>query len=412
MRRVAITGLGAVSPAGLTATATWQRVVAGETAIGPLRLPRMQDVTCPVAAQAHAFDPDAHFSAKRQTSLDRVSQLAIVAAREAVADAGFQSDDPDLAKADVVIGIGVGGMNTLDDSFHRIYGERGRGVHPLTIPKLMTNAPASQISMDLGLRGNTFAVASACASGSHAIGLAFRAIFHGDCDIALAGGSEACITNGTLVGWSALRILSRDTCRPFARNRNGVVLGEGSAILVLEEWERAVARNARIYAELVGFGANADAGDLTSPDQSGAEAAMRRALASAGLTPGAIDYVNAHGTGTLMNDIVESRAIRAVFPADGLPLVSSIKGVLGHCLGAAGALEALATALTLYHQLVPPTANCTEPDEECGLDVVAEGARPARVRHALSNSFAFGGLNAVLAFSAWKPITSGPNPAM
>ncbi|CAM5222228.1 beta-ACP synthase [Bosea thiooxidans] len=412
MRRVAITGLGAVSPAGLTAATTWQRVVAGETAIGPLRLPRMEDVGCPVAAQAHAFDPDAHFSAKRQTSLDRVSQFAVVAAREAVADAGFLPEDPGLAKADVVIGIGVGGMNTLDDSFHRIYGERGRGVHPLTIPKLMTNAPASQISMDLGLRGNTFAVASACASGSHAIGLAFRAILHGDCDIALAGGSEACITNGTLVGWSALRILSRDTCRPFARNRNGLVLGEGSAILVLEEWERAVARNARIYAELVGFGANADAGDLTSPDQSGAEAAMQRAMASAGLAPSAIDYVNAHGTGTLMNDIVESRAIRAVFPADDLPLVSSIKGVLGHCLGAAGALEALATTLTLYHQLVPPTANCAEPDEECGLDVVAEGARPASVRHALSNSFAFGGLNAVLAFSAWKPIPSAASPAM
>lgn len=404
MRRVAITGLGAVSPAGLTAAATWQRVVAGETAIGPLTLPRMGDVTCPIAAQVHGFDPDVHFSAKRQGALDRVSQFAIVAAREAVADAGFRPDDADLAKADTVIGIGVGGMNTLDDSFHRIYGEKGRGVHPLTIPKLMTNAPASQISMDLGLRGNTFAVASACASGSHAIGLAFRSIVHGDCDIALAGGAEACITNGTLVGWSALRILSRDTCRPFARNRSGLVLGEGSAILVLEEWERAVARKTRIYAELVGFGANADAGDLTSPDQSGAEAAMRRAMTNASLAPGAIDYINAHGTGTLINDSVESQAIRAVFPTERLPLVSSIKGVLGHCLGAAGALEALATALTLHHQLVPPTANCTEPDEECGLDVVAEGARPARVQHALSNSFAFGGLNAVLAFSASQPV--------
>lgn len=378
--------------------ATWQRIVAGESAIGPLVLPRMDDVPCPVAAQVHDFEPDAHFTAKRLGALDRVSQFAIVAAREAVADAGLQPEDTALAKADVVIGVGVGGMNTLDDSFYRIYGTQGRGVHPLTIPKLMANAPASQISMDLGLHGNTFAVASACASGTHAIGLAYRAILHGDCDVALAGGSEACITSGTLIGWSALRILSRDTCRPFSRDRSGLVLGEGSAILVLEEWERAVARNARIYAELVGFGANADAGDLTSPDQQGAEAAMRRAIASAGLTPESVGYINAHGTGTLMNDAVESRAIRAVFPAENLPLVSSIKGVLGHSLGAAGALEALVTTLALHHQIVPPTANCTEPDEDCGLDVVPEGARHATISHALSNSFAFGGLNAVLAF--------------
>lgn len=300
----------------------------------------------------------------------------------------------------IVLAVGTvrGWRSALDDAFCRFYRE-SRGVPPLTIPKAMANAPASQISMDLGLHGNTFSVASACASGTHAIGLAFRAILHGDCDVALAGGAEACLTNGTLAGWNALRILSRDTCRPFSRNRSGLVLGEGSAILVLEEWERAVARKARIYAELAGFGASADAADLTSPDQLGAEAAMRRALASAGLKPAAIDYVNAHGTGTLMNDIIESKAIRAVFAAEDLPLVSSIKGVLGHSLGAAGALEALATTLALHHRIVPPTANCTEPDEECGLDVVPEGARPAAIRHALSNSFAFGGLNAVLAFT-------------
>lgn len=397
MRRVAITGLGAVSPAGLTMPATWQRVVAGETAIGPLVLPRTDSLPCPIAAQIRDFDPTEHFAPKQLGTLDRISQFAVVAAREAVADAAIQPGDPALAKADIVIGVGVGGMNTVDDSFYRIYGEQGRGVHPLTIPKLMANAPASQISMDLGLHGNSFAVSSACASGTHAIGLAFRSILHGDCDIALAGGAEACITNGTLVSWNALRILSRDTCRPFSRNRSGLVLGEGSAILVLEEWDRAVARGACIYAELAGFGANADAGDLTAPDQQGAEAAMRRAMASAGIAPDTVDYINAHGTGTALNDAVESKAIRAIFPADDLPLVSSTKGVLGHSLGAAGAFEALVTALALHHQLVPPTANCTEPDEECGLDVVPEGARRTVVRHALSNSFAFGGLNAVLA---------------
>jgi nodulation protein E len=260
--------------------------------------------------------------------------------------------------------------------------------------------------MDLGLRGNTFAVASACASGPRAIGPAFRVV-----PMAIATSRWRVVRKpvSRTARWLAgapPRILSRDTCHPCARNRNGPVLGEGSAILVLEEWERAVARDACIYAELAGFGANADAGDLTSPDQSGAEAAMRRAMACAGLAPGTIDYINAHGAGTLMNDLVESRAIRSVFPADHLPLVSSIKGVLGHCLGAAGALEALATRLMLHHQMVPPTANCTEPDDECGLDVVAEGVRHASVRHALSNSFAFGGLNAVLAFSASTPVTS------
>lgn len=397
MRRVAVTGLGAVSAAGLTAATTWESVVAGRSAIGPLTMSRMDNVICPIAAQVRDFDAAAHFPAKRLVSIDRISQFAVVAAREAAADAAMSQDDPGLAEADVVLGVGVGGMNTLDDSFYRVYGDRARGLHPMTVPKLMANAPASQISMDLGLHGNTFAVASACASGTHAIGLAFRAIAHGDCDVAFSGGAEACITTGTVMGWDALRVLSKDTCRPFSRNRSGLVLGEGAAVLVLEEWERAKARNARIYAEIVGFGANADAGDLTSPDPKRVEQSMRRAMASAGLDAASIDYINAHGTATLMNDLVESQAIRAIFPAERLPLVSSIKGVFGHALGAAGALEALATALTLHHQLVPPTANCTEPDEECGLNVVTGEARQVAVRHALSNSFAFGGLNAVLA---------------
>lgn len=397
MRRVAVTGLGAISAAGENAQATWRMVVAGESAVGPLMLSRMENVVCPIAAQVRNFDPGMHFPAKRITSLDRVSQFAIIAAREAAADAAFAPEDNGVAEANVVLGVGVGGMNTLDDSFYRVYGERARGVHPLTVPKLMTNAPASHISMDLGLHGNTFAVASACASGTHAIGLAFRAVAYGDCEIAFAGGSEACITTGTVIGWDALRVLSRDNCRPFSRNRSGLVLGEGSAILVLEEWGRARARKARIYAEIVGFGANADAGDLTTPDPKRAELAMRQAIASAKLDADSVDYINAHGTGTLINDIVESKAIREIFSAGRLPLVSSVKGVFGHALGAAGALEALVTVLTLHHQLVPPTANCNEPDEECGLDVVPEGARKVPVRHALSNSFAFGGLNAVLA---------------
>ena len=264
----------------------------------------------------------------------------------------------------------------------------------------MANAPASQISMDLGLRGMTFAIASACASGAHAVGVAFKMVRSGEAEVALCGGAEACITIGTIMGWEALRVLSSDTCRPFSRNRSGLVLGEGAATLILEEWGHAQARGATIYAELVGFGSNADAGDLTSPDPASTAEAMRLAIADARLTAADIGYINAHGTGTVMNDKVESEIIRTVFEGATLPLVSSSKGVLGHSLGAAGAMEALVTALALRDQFVPPTANCTEPDESLGLDFITDGPRLMALRHALSNSFAFGGLNAVLAFSA------------
>jgi nodulation protein E len=264
----------------------------------------------------------------------------------------------------------------------------------------MTSAPASQISMDLGLHGIAYTIASACASGTHAIGVAARAIRYGETDIAITGGAEACVTVGTLGGWEALRVLSFDTCRPFSKNRSGLVLGEGCAILVIEELEHARARGARIYAEIAGFGANADAGDLTSPDPANIVRAMQLALRDACLTPENVGYVNAHGTGTQMNDLVEGGAIRAVFADAPLPLVSANKGVLGHSLGAAGAIEAMATALTLHHQLIPPTANCNEPDPAIGLDVVPGEARAARLSAAISNSFAFGGLNAVLALRA------------
>jgi nodulation protein E len=257
--------------------------------------------------------------------------------------------------------------------------------------------------MDLGLKGTTYAVASACASGTHAIGLAFRAVRAGDTDIALAGGSEACVTVGTLMGWEALRVLSFDTCRPFSKGRSGLVLGEASAVMVLEELEHAVARGARIYAELAGFGANADAGDLTSPDAKNAARAMQRALDDARLAPEAIGYVNAHGTGTAMNDLVESTAIKSVFKDCAKPLVSSIKGVVGHSLGAAGAIEAVVTALALQNQLIPPSANFLEADPAIELDVVPNTPRRAEIAAAISNSFAFGGLNAVLALRRYTP---------
>jgi nodulation protein E len=378
-------------------------LVAGRSGISQIENLRSDLISVPIAAQVLDFDPTHYFKSKQSNMMDRVSQFAVVAAREALADSGLTLTEELATMALVIVGIGVGGLTTLDDSFYALYGPKRGRCHPFTIPRLMPNAPASQISMDLGLKGSTFAVASACASGTHAIGLAFRAIRAGDTNFAMAGGTEACVTVGTLVGWEALRVLSFDTCRPFSKNRTGLVIGEGSAMLVLEEMEHALARGANIYAEIVGFGSNADAADLTSPDPKSTARAMQLALSDARLTPADVGYVNAHGTGTQMNDLLESTAIKAVFQGYQNPLVSSNKGVVGHSLGAAGAIEAIATALTLRHQVVPPTANYEELDPAIGLDVVPNTARSAELGYALSNSFAFGGLNAVLAFRYYNP---------
>lgn len=400
MRRVVITGIGAITPAGQDACSSWTRIAAGQSAIGPIEGLDRSLLTVPVAAQIKDFDPARHFKPKQANMMDRVSQLAVVAAREALADSRLTISEEIAQATSVIIGIGVGGMVTLDDSFRGLYKEGGRRCHPFTIPRLMPNAPASQISMDLGLKGPTYAVASACASGTHAIGLAFRAVRSGETGFALAGGSEACITVGTLLAWEAMRVLSSDTCRPFSKGRSGLVIGEGAAVLVLEEREHALARGARIYAELLGFGANADAADLTAPDVRSAARAMQLALADGGLAPEQVGYVNAHGTGTALNDQVESSAIKMVFGEANPPPVSSIKGVVGHSLGAAGAIEAMATALALYEGVLPPSANFLKDDPAIGLDVVPNSAREQPIEAAISNSFAFGGLNAVLALRA------------
>jgi nodulation protein E len=403
VRRVVVTGIGAITPAGDTARETWENVAAGRSAIRPIENLRRDKISVPISAQIANFDAARYFSSRQANMMDRVSLFAVVAAREAWADSGLEVTDEIAATTQVIIGIGVGGMITMDDSFYRLYALDGTRCHPFTIPRLMPNAPASQVSMDLGLKGMTFAVASACASGTHAIGLAFRAIRSGDADCAVAGGAEACVTVGTLMGWEALRVLSFDTCRPFSKDRSGLVIGEGSAMLVLEELEHALARGAKIYAEIAGFGANADAGDLTSPDAQSAARAMRRALDDGRLEAADIGYVNAHGTGTSMNDLVESTAIKSVFQHCEKPLVSSIKGVVGHSLGAAGAIEAMATAMALHQGLVPPTANHRETDPAIELDVVPNVAREIAIGAALSNSFAFGGLNAVLALRRYAP---------
>ena len=310
---------------------------------------------------------------------------------------GLTLSDQLALEAATVIGSAAGGQTTMDDSYFRLYSECAARLHPLTVPRLMTSAAASQISMDLGLKGPAFCVASACASGAHAIGLTFQMIRSGMTTIAVSGGAEACLTAGTIKAWESLRVLSQDTCRPFSRTRSGLVLGEGAAVFLLEERTHALARGARVYAEIQGFGMSADAFDITAPDPDGAARAMRAALSDARRNADEVNYVNAHGTGTTHNDRSETTALRNVFgPHARHFAVSSSKAVLGHGLGAAGALEFAATALAIHHQTIPPTANFEEIDPDCDLDVVPNVARHAMVNVAVSNSFAFGGLNAVL----------------
>jgi nodulation protein E len=402
MRRVVITGMGCVSALGATARETWAGMCEGRAGIGPLIGLDDPTLRTTIAAQAKSFVAGDHFDEKRLVLLDPVSQMALVAAREAVAQAGLGFDTERGERTAVIIGTGIGGASTQDQMAKRLYGEGNPRVHPMAIVRVMPNAPASQVSLELGLRGPVFAVASACSSSNHAIGQALALLQSGVADVALAGGSEACITLGTVKAWEAMRVLADDTCRPFSKGRRGLVLGEGAGVFVLETLEHAQARGATILAELAGSGATADAADIVMPDASGAARAMRAALAHAGLAPQDVDYINAHGTGTQANDPTETRAIRAVFGshADALA-VSSTKSMHGHALGAGGAIELVAALGAVMHGVVPPTINYLGPDPECDLNVVPNTAQERPVRAALSNSFAFGGLNAVLAVKRW-----------
>jgi nodulation protein E len=401
VRRVVVTGIGVVSPIGKTLAEFWASLSSGTTGIAPLTLVDAGRLRFKRAAEVRGFDPLEHFDAKRADLLDRFAQFAVVAARAAVADAGIAWTPRLRERTAVVTGSCTGGQTSEDASFFHLYHERRPGVHPLTIPRTMANAGASHVTVEFGITGPSFTVSTACASATHALGQAFWMVRSGAVDMALAGGSEAPFSVGNLKAWEALRVVSADTCRPFSRNRSGMILGEGAAMLVLEPHEAARARGARIWGEVLGLGMSSDAGHITQPNAEGAAQAMRRALEDAELAPDAIGYVNAHGTGTAANDVTEARAIRAVFEkhADALP-VSSTKAMHGHALGAAGALEAAATLLALHHGVLPPTVNYEEPDPECALDVVPNEPRLVSVQYALSNSFAFGGMNAVVALGA------------
>ena len=398
-RRVVITGMGAISALGPTAQTTWQAMREGRGGIGPITSMPTDILLIKIAAEVRGFDPAAHFDVKRLPLLDRVSQFALVAAREAIAQSGldFRADGRG-ARTACIVGTGIGGENTHTEQSRRFYGENNTRVHPLTILRVMANAPACHVGIEFGLTGPAFAVASACASANHAMSQAFDMVKSGKVDFAVTGGTEACITAPTMKAWEAMRVTADDTCRPFCKQRRGMVLGEGAGIFVLEEYEHARRRGATILAEFAGSGASADAVDMVFPAVGTVARAMQLALDDAGLAPSDIDYINAHGTGTPANDPTETKAIRQVFGAHADRLaVSSTKSMHGHALGAAGAIELVAVLGALCDGVIPPTANFIDPDPQCDLDYVPNTPRELPVRAALSNSFAFGGLNSVIA---------------
>jgi nodulation protein E len=398
-RRVVVTGVGVVCALGRNSGEFWQALSEGRSGIRPIQAVEAGLLRFENGAEVPDWDPLRHFEEKDAGLLDRFAQFGVVAAREAVADAGMVWSAELREESAIVTGSCVGGQCTEDEGFVNLYRKNIPRVNPLTIPRTMENAAASRISLETGIVGPTYTVSTACSSSNHAIGQAFWMVRSGAACMAIAGGSEAVFSLGFLKAWEAMRVVSPDTCRPFSKDRRGLILGEGGAMLVLEPLESARARGARIYGEIAGFGMSSDAFHITQPSADGAARAMRTALSDGGLKPEDIGYINAHGTATQANDATETAAIRKVFGAHADRLqVSSTKSMHGHALGAAGALEGVATLLALHHGLLPPTANYTEPDPACDLNVIPNNAREAQVEYALSNSFAFGGLNAVLAF--------------
>jgi nodulation protein E len=401
MNRVAVTGLGVICALGQTSAEFWDRLSRGESAIAPLPDPGDPPYRFRNGATCRDYVPLAHFDEKDLGFLDRFSQFAAVAAREAVKQSGLVFRGPLSDRTAVITGSSIGGQFSEEEGYRNLYLHKNPRVAPLTIPRTMSNSGASRISVEHGIQGPTYTVSTACSSANHALGQAFWMVRSGATTAAIAGGSEAVFAEGLLRAWEALRVVSPDSCRPFSKDRRGLILGEGGAMLVLESWEHARSRGASILGEICGFGMSSDAHHVTQPCVEGPSKAMKWALADAGVSLEAVGYINAHGTGSVLNDATETAAIRATFGAhaDKL-LVSSTKSMHGHTLGAAGAIEGAATILALRCQTVPPTANFTEPDPVCNLDVVPNQARAASVEYALSNSFAFGGLNAVVVFRA------------
>ena len=407
MRRVAVTGLGAISALGVGVPAFWDGIVNGRSGVRRITHFDPSGYLTQVAAEIPVFDPSPYFEESLLALLDPFAQLALVAADEACRHAGLELTEADSDRAGVALGSAMGGVATQDNGYQQIYAKGATRVHPFSIPRMMNNAAAAHVSMRHRLRGPALSFATACAAAAHAIGEAAEMIRAGRADVMLAGGADAPIVPGVVRAWESMRVLApaadnpARTCRPFSRDRLGLVLGEGAGIVVLESWEHATARGAEILAELAGYGATADAGHITQPGEHAPARAIALALDQARLAPADIDYVNAHGTATRLNDATETSVLKRAFGAHAPRLaISSTKALHGHAMGASAALELIATVLAIRHGIAPPTINYTEPDPECDLDYVPNTARPLRVRAAISNSFAFGGLNAVLAVRA------------
>lgn len=395
MRRVVVTGIGTVNALAQDVPGTFAAFREGRSGIGPLGFRDRDRLSIRIGAEVRGWDPEARFAKASLPLYDRVTQYALTAGAEAMRMAVLP--DGLSTRAGVILGTAAGGIATWEDSYRAVFQDGKSRVSPLTVPRLMHNAPAAHLSIAHGLTGPVLCVASACASANHAMGLALQQIRSGAADVMLTGGSEAMLCFGGVKAWEGLRVLAPDACRPFSLGRKGMVIGDGAGVLVFEAEDHARARGAKVLAEVAGFAMTADAGDIVAPDPDGAIRAMRLALQDAGMAPGDVGYINAHGTGTLANDRSESLAIRKVFGAVPPP-VSSTKAMHGHAIGATGALEAIACLMALSEGLLPPTVGYLEPDPECLVDVVANVARPARLAVAVSNAFAFGGLNAVVVF--------------
>ena len=411
MRRVVVTGLGVVAPNGIGTETFWENLVAGVTGIDRITRFDASHHDSKIAGEIKGFDPLLYMEKKEVKKMDLFIHYALAGAIMAIDDARLKFEESERSRIGTLIGTGMGGVPALEES-HNVLLEKGPGrISPFFIPSIITNLASGQIAMRYGFRGPNSCVSTACATGNHAIGDSLELIKRGAADVMIAGGSEAVITPLTIGGFSAMKALStrndepHRASRPFDKGRDGFVMGEGAGVLVIEELQHALRRGAKIYAELVGYGMSADAYHMTAPEPEGlgAIAAMRLALEAARLSPEDVDYINAHGTSTPVGDTAETRAIKQVFGGHAYSLaVSSVKSMTGHLLGAAGGVESLATVLTIYHGLIPPTINYDEPDPGCDLDYVPNKARQAEVRVALTNSFGFGGTNATLVFKQYE----------
>jgi nodulation protein E len=398
MKRVAITGAGTINALGHDVPTTLAAMREGRCGIGPLDVRDVERLSIRIGGQVREWDAETHFNRQEIALYDRFTQFTMLAAKQAVEQSGLDFRGKLGLDCGVVLGTAGGGVNTWDDNYRTVYEEGKNRVHPFVVPKLMNNAAASHVSMEWSLRGPSFTVATACASSNHAMGLAFQMVRSGAAKAMITGGSEAMLCFGGIKAWEGLRVMSKDACRPFSANRNGMVQGEGAGVFVFEDWDHARARGADILAEVAGFSMTSDAADIVMPSQAGAQRAIAGALQDARMNPEDVGYVNAHGTGTAANDKTECAAVAHAFGhhADRL-MISSTKSMHGHLIGGTGAVELLACILALRDGVIAPTIGYEEPDPECALDVVPNVAREKKVSAVLSNAFAFGGLNAVLA---------------